>query len=443
MHDILLFVKEEVSTMLLSLRLNNFTIYNQEVEFSMMANMHYSRFPANVVSANGVHTLKKAVLFGPNNTGKTNFVRAVSMMKSIMLNQAAGIVPNFYSGNELVEASISFLENDREYIFEIRYDAAHEEYIYERFVEVRRDMYKNVKHIPLLLRDIRNKEYAAEDEALVAAMKVASRNNLLIYLLDTESFPTLSYIRKTIIAFASRIDIVDMNNIPIKKTIDMLKMSDEDSRRVAKFVLSADLSLEDFRYADDDEVRAVLKDIDAEKSAPQENALQHSAPLAEMFHLVSVYHGVSVPSIIYDSTGTKKIVALASYVIGALKNGRILIVDELDSSLHFSLTRAIISLFNNELNKNAQLIATVHDISLLDCQSLFRKEQIWFTHKDQDSASLYSLAEFTASESKTRGTSDLIAKYRAGVFGALPEPDLFETLQEMRNHEFPENRNSD
>ena len=302
----------------------------------------------------------------------------------------------------------------------------------ERFSEVQRDRYKNVKHNTLLLRDVRNKEFAAEDDALTAAMKVASHNNLLIYLLDTESFPTLSCIRETIIAFASRIDVVDMNNIPIKKTIDMLKISNEDSERVARFVLNADLYLEDFRYADDDEIRNVFKGIDADKSALQENALQQSVPLTEMLHLVSVYHGVPVPSIIYDSTGTKKMAALASYVIGALKNGRILIVDELDSSLHFRLTRAIVSLFNNEHNENAQLIVTAHDISLLDCQSLFRKEQIWFTYKDQDRAYLYSLAEFTASESKIRGTSDLIAKYRAGVFGALPEPDLFETLQEMR-----------
>lgn len=418
--------------MLLSLRLNNFMIYNQEVEFSMLANMHYRRFPTNVASVNGVHALKTAVLLGPNNTGKTNFVCAVSMMKSIMLNQAAGIVPSFFSGNDIVEAGISFLENGGEYIFEIRYDTAHRDYIYERFIEIQRDKYRNVKHRTLLLRDIHKKEYYADDEALVAAMRVASRNNLLIYLLDTESFPTLSHIRETITAFASSIDVVDMNNIPIKKTIDMLKMSNEDSQRVAKFVLNADLSLEDFRYASDDEVRIVFQSVNTDKSVPQEKALQQAAPLAEMLHLVSVYHGVPVPSIIYDSTGTKKMAALASYVIGALRNGRTLIVDELDNSLHFRLTRAIISLFNNELNENAQLIVTAHDTSLLDCHSLFRKEQIWFTHKDQDRAYLYSLAEFTANESKTRGTSDLIAKYCAGVFGALPEPDLFETLQEMR-----------
>lgn len=417
--------------MLLYLKLNNYTIYNREVEFSMMANMHYSRFPSNVASVDGVHVLKTAVLLGPNNTGKTNFVRAIAMMKAIMLNQSPSIVPNIFSGSAIVEASISFLESGKEYVLDIRYDAEHKEYVYERFAEIHRDKYKNVRTHVLLLRDIQEKEFMADDEGLVSAMKVAARNNLLIYLLDTESFSTLRKIREAVIAFASKIDIVDMNNIPIKKTIDMLKLSGEDSQRIAKFVLNADLSLDDFRYAGDDEVRIVFQGVSTEKSSPQENALQQAAPLTEMLHLVSVYHGVPVPSILFDSTGTKKMAALASYVIGALKEGRILVVDELDNSLHFRLTRAIISLFNNELNENAQLIATAHDISLLDCNSLFRKEQIWLTHKDKERAYLYSLSDFTASESKTRGTSDLVAKYQAGVFGALPEPDLFDTLLEV------------
>ena len=419
--------------MLLYLKLNNYTIYNREVEFSMMANMHYSRFPSNVASVDGVHVLKTAVLLGPNNTGKTNFVRAIAMMKAIMLNQSPSIVPNIFSGSAIVEASISFLESGKEYVLDIRYDAEHKEYVYERFAEIHRDKYKNVRTHVLLLRDIQEKEFMADDEGLVSAMKVAARNNLLIYLLDTESFSTLRKIREAVIAFASKIDIVDMNNIPIKKTIDMLKLSDEDSRRIAKFILNADLSLDDFRYAGDDEVRIVFQEVNAEKSVPQENALQQAAPLTEMLHLVSVYQGVPVPSILFDSTGTKKMAALASYVVSALKKGRILVVDELDNSLHFRLTRAIISLFNNELNENAQLIVTAHDISLLDCNSLFRKEQIWFTHKDKERAYLYSLSDFTASESKTRGTSDLVAKYRAGVFGALPEPDLFDTLLEVKD----------
>lgn len=416
--------------MLLFLRLNNYMIYNHEVTFSMMANMHYSRLSSNVVSALGINILKTAVLFGPNNTGKTNFVRALAMIKAIMLNQSHSIVPNIFMGNAIVEASVSFLENKKEYILDIKYDAEHGEYVYECFQEVHRDKHKNIRTQVLLLRDILKKEFKACDENLVSVMKVAARNNLLIYLLDPESFPTLREIRETVIAFASKIDIVDMNNIPFKKTIEMMKMSGKDSQRIARFVKNADLSLDDFRYAGDDEVQIVSKIVDIEKSVPQEKVLRQVAPLTEMLHLRSVYQGKAVPSILYDSTGTKKMEALASYVISALTNGRILVVDELDNSLHFRLTRAIISLFNNELNKSAQLIVTAHDISLLDCNSLFRKEQIWFTHKDKERAYLYSLSDFTANENKIRSTSDLVAKYRAGVFGALPEPDLFDTLLE-------------
>ena len=115
---------------------------------------------------------------------------------------------------------------------------------------------------------------------------------------------------------------------------------------------------------------------------------------------------------------------------------RILIVDELDNSLHFKLTRAIISLYNNELNKSAQLICTVHDVTLLDCKKMFRKEQVWFSYKDRDNAYLYSLSEFTACKDGIRGDEDdLIDKYKKGIFGALPEPDLFQTLLEAQNDE--------
>lgn len=421
--------------MLLSLKVNNCLIYNSEVEFSLRANMHYKRFPNNVAKVGKINALKTAVLIGPNNSGKTNFVRIIATIKEIMLGKGAVLNGNLFSNNPIVEASISFLEGGAENLFEIKYDASKKEYVYERFAQIERDDYKNVKTTDLLLRDSLNKKYYSEDEGLAAAMKVAARNNILIYLVDTEEFSSLKKIKELMTAFVSKIDVVDMNNIPIKKTIDMLKASDEVHKKIANFVLNADLYLDDYKYLSDDEIKIVLKTQNVGDAKPQENALSAVAPLTEMLHLASVYKGVMVPSMLFDSTGTKKMAALASYVIEALENGRILVIDELDNSLHFRLTRAIIALFNNELNRNAQLIATVHDVSLLDCQTLFRKEQIWFTHKDRENAYLYSLAEFTAEKTGVRETSDLIEKYRKGMFGALPEPELFQSLLEVKNRD--------
>jgi hypothetical protein len=222
-----------------------------------------------------------------------------------------------------------------------------------------------------------------------------------------------------------------MNRIPIQKTIEMMKASEEKQRKIANFVRNADLYLDDFKYLTDEEFRSVGNVQSASDEAMQMQQLPLRASRVEMLHLASVYKGMLLPSVLFDSTGTKKMAALASYVLDALENGRILVIDELDSSLHFRLTRAILALFNNELNRHAQLIATVHDVSLMDCRTLFRKEQIWFTHKDREDAYLYSLADFTTEKTGVRDSSDLIEKYRKVAFGALPEPDLFESLLEV------------
>ena len=148
----------------------------------------------------------------------------------------------------------------------------------------------------------------------------------------------------------------------------------------------------------------------------------------DMFRLTSIHRGKPVRSLTFDSTGTKKMVAIASYIIEALSEGKILVVDEIDSSLHFKLTRAIVSLFNNELNCSAQLVFTVHDVTLLDCRRLFRKDQIWFASKEDGEVRFYSLASFAEQREGARGDTDVMERYRSGALGALPEPDLIAVL---------------
>ena len=84
-------------------------------------------------------------------------------------------------------------------------------------------------------------------------------------------------------------------------------------------------------------------------------------------------------------------------------------------------------------NNDAQMIFTVHDVNLMDCKRLFRKEQIWFVDKDNDGVYVYSLADFTA-EDGVRDTSDIIEKYRRGAFAALPEPDLINSLLSIKGN---------
>ncbi len=118
-----------------------------------------------------------------------------------------------------------------------------------------------------------------------------------------------------------------------------------------------------------------------------------------------------------ESAGTQKLFALAGPLVETLREGQILVIDELDARLHPLMTCEIIRLFNHkETNPHhAQLIFTTHDTNLLG-NDLFRRDQIWFVEKDRTGATdLYSLAEF-----KVRNDASYERDYIKGRYGAIP-----------------------
>jgi len=116
-----------------------------------------------------------------------------------------------------------------------------------------------------------------------------------------------------------------------------------------------------------------------------------------------------------------------------LINGKILIVDELDSRLHTQLTKNLIELFHKYNNKSAQLLFTSHDVNLLD-KDLFRRDQIWFIEKDQFGASqLYSLADFKAES--VRKTSSYSKNYLNGKYGATSYFKIKEDITKLLTDE--------
>ena len=415
--------------MLLYIKVGNILIYRSPVEFSLKANRHYKRFPTNYTTQCGVGVLKSAVLIGPNNCGKTNFVRIVALIRDIILNRGSRPGRNLFSDDNVSELSVSFIGDGRQYLLQFGYDTEKGEYIYERYASVERDRYGNTREDDILVRDVKKGEYRAEDEGLVPVMKVSSRTNIMMHVVDSSQFPSLSLFVSAALSFASKIDIVDMNNIPLSHTIRVVKGNGERRRKLVAFLRSADVDLDDLKYLSDEEAEKLSFD---DSLSPQGGVLS-SVSVDDILHLASVYRGVTVPSVLFDSTGTKKLEALSSYILDALEKGRILVVDELDGSLHFRLTRAIVALFNNVLNTSAQLIATVHDVSLLDCRTLLRQDQIWFAAKDRSDTYLYPLSTFTAGRDRMRGESDIAEMYRKGCLGAIPEPDLFESLLEVKD----------
>jgi AAA15 family ATPase/GTPase len=146
---------------------------------------------------------------------------------------------------------------------------------------------------------------------------------------------------------------------------------------------------------------------------------------------------VSRPLKTFESQGTKKFFNLIGLIIWYLDNGGILIADELDIKLHPLLTQRIVQLFNSSITnkKNAQFIFATHDTNLLNAEGssvrLFRRDQIWFTEKDNTGATqLYALTDFKPGGKTVRNDEQLEKNYIAGKYGGIPYLGNFDALFE-------------
>jgi AAA15 family ATPase/GTPase len=124
-----------------------------------------------------------------------------------------------------------------------------------------------------------------------------------------------------------------------------------------------------------------------------------------------------------ESDGTRKIFSALPLIMIAIAEGRLIVVDELDSKLHPKLLRYIISLFTDRrINRNgAQLLFTSHDMSTMR-NDVFRRDEIWFAALDDESSSeLYSLVEIrNENNQRINNTAAYDKQYLAGRYGADP-----------------------
>jgi len=216
--------------------------------------------------------------------------------------------------------------------------------------------------------------------------------------------------------FFSKLLILQYTENNVQPTLDMLN-DIKYSKDFMDLITHSDTNIKKMK---------INKNVDAEAFSyvPKD--------VAEYLKLESTYEkngkSYSFPSILVDSVGTKKLIVYASYILKALKEERILLVDELDTSWHTLLTRNIFALFNSIGNVKAQLIASCHDLLLLDDEHMFRRDQIWFTYKDKNGTYFYSLSDFKVDSSEKPGM--VMANYLKGKYGALFYPMIGDIINE-------------
>lgn len=162
--------------------------------------------------------------------------------------------------------------------------------------------------------------------------------------------------------------------------------------------------------------------------------------ILDILRVVSLYKKQNgdfkyVPSLLSDSLGTNKFAGLIINIHKAMFNNEILIIDELDNSLHHSLTKELLFLMNSTANKKSQFILTSHDIKLLD-SNLLRKDQVYLIDRKGYDVEIYSINHFKAnSENDTRSSSNYQNLYESGRLGALPYIDFYDIIKGFNEYD--------
>ena len=108
--------------MLISVKINNCFAFNEEVEFSLKADLRTKKFPFNYYTNGNVNVLKSAVIYGPNNTGKTNFIKCIREIKNTLLNKKSYLMANIFKNNDVSSIELKLLDKSETYSYSYKYN---------------------------------------------------------------------------------------------------------------------------------------------------------------------------------------------------------------------------------------------------------------------------------------------------------------------------------
>jgi hypothetical protein len=370
--------------------------------------------------------LPAAVIYGSNASGKSNFIKALTMMRNFVLNSHRGGEP----GAPIVLKPFAF---DHSYksipsTFSADFICNRSIYSYDFAVTSSgfpRESLRAIRegHTSLLFertegvfnfgRSLKGRNKIIED--------LTRPNSLFLSAAAQNNHDELSIVAN----FFRRLRVARPTNSPLRIISAQLAYQGLP-RRALDLLKAIDIGVSEFKVdelpTDGRPGRLVLRrrpaQFDLFGDPPQAEA-HVDREREQRFRLGhSTRSGGTVFLDLEDeSAGTVQLLLILEPIYRALEQGSVVVIDEFGSRLHTRASELILHMFNNrETNPNgAQLIAATHDTNLLSANGL-RRDQVWFTEKDSDGAShLYPLTDF-----ETRKDDNLEKGYLQGRFGAIP-----------------------
>lgn len=418
--------------MICRLKVENFKAFSEPVEVNFIANNNIKRLDWNLSRHDNISVVKTAGFYGPNNTGKTCILLSLANLKNLMINNpVSNMINSFANKGDITKFEVEYVIDNRFYEYIVHYNNHSKSYDFESLhkLDYSKDQYKPSKiqivkrtHNSLSFHNLPQYLNVIERDKLA---KLFSNSLPIMVSMTLNEDMLLKQAREDYLEFANSIEFIRMDEpVDISKTLSLMRENPKAEEFVKEFVKNCDLNIEDFGSGE-----SMVSDINVDEQLSEISKM----PLfpKESLKIYSSHNGYKVPSAFFDSTGTFKIIALSGYVFEAISKGKILLIDEIDSSLHHVITRSLVSLFNNGLNSKSQLLFSTHDVLLMDTKRLLRKDQIWLLDiLNNYSSKIIRLSdEFTArSENGIRGSEDITHHYLSGRFGSVPSPDLFGAL---------------
>ncbi len=385
----------------------------------------------------GLRLNKLALIYGANASGKTTVLKALDYLKEICTNPFDRKTEKFdyepflfdeITPNQNTKFELEFIQNKLKYFYEVELN---------RNYIVKEKLYNFNPNKAVVFERTTNDEKELTSIKFGSKIEIKKSFQKIIELHTLWNNTVLGALLKT------NIDIEELTNVSEWfNSFTNFFNADSDSKdffttqidlnRINKKIIISFLKKADFNICDlevnkkeDSHLRQLLLKSIREAKNDNEKSRYIEMLDSEVVFNRHLYFYHKVNNIDYklninqESLGTQRYFEYAGLLSILLEQKVFLPVDELESSLHPDLFNHFLLTYLVNGKKESQLIATTHNREILNNRDIFRDDAIWFTDKNEDSATeLYSLADFDSSV--VRDTTNVLNAYKSGKLGGVP-----------------------
>lgn len=406
--------------MVLEIRLSNFFSIKDEIVLEMQAaNIHTKKakeLEANTFVCGKERLLKTVAIYGANASGKSNIIKAIRACVRMIIESH-----NYNEGTVFAFMPFKFGGMGQPSCFFIRFLIEGVEYEYA-FSMTRTEIlteelyyYPNGRRSLIFARDERKgmeKKDVYEFRSVIRRPLDVAENTSKKTLFISRASQMDREVAKEVFRYFWERFVLNYTGYDSLAVEALLRANKEAFLKVLR---TADSDIVDVRTH-----RKVKPFITASWDEqgnpwhPQDNR-QENQLMIKTFHR-------SNPAVAFDffmeeSAGTQVLFMMMLTIMNVIKENKVLLIDEIETSLHTKLVEYIIDLFHH--SDSAQLIYTTHNTNLLDTNKL-RRDQVYFVNKRDDASSdLYSLFDYK----DFRENMDMEKAYLQGRFDAIPYID--------------------